>query len=81
VEGEWVAALLPKFSGIDVDRLSGGRTAQLAKQAADTAATQAAHAAGGEAAVPTAGADRRSTQADVDAARARYLARKARRGK
>ena len=77
MEGPWVEALLPKLQDVDVQRLSGGRTGQAAKIAAE--AREAAGAAGAGDAAP--GGERRNTDNAVAAARARFLARKAQRGR
>lgn len=81
VEGQWVGRILPKLQGIDVKRLSGGKTSEAAIAAAEAAAQQAEQGAQGQQAQGPAGAERRNTDAAVDAARARYLARKKARGK
>lgn len=78
VEGAWVAALLPRLTGVDVARLSGGASTA----AAVAAAVGGEHAASGGASgkpgpVPL---SRRNSDADVSDARARFLARKSQRG-
>ncbi|RMZ55894.1 hypothetical protein APUTEX25_003860 [Auxenochlorella protothecoides] len=78
VEGAWVAALLPRLTGVDVARLSGGASTA----AAVAAAVGGEHAASGGASgkpgpLPL---SRRNSDADVSDARARFLARKSQRG-
>lgn len=73
MEPEWVQYILPKLWDIDVKRLSGGATTEIAVEEAE----QAAHAPegtlkkGGYVVLP-----RKNDVSSVDAARARYLARK-----
>ncbi|KAG2499040.1 hypothetical protein HYH03_003225 [Edaphochlamys debaryana] len=73
---EWVGAVLPKLMSADVRRLGGGparAAAAAAAAAADAGAAEAKAAAAG----PTGPEVRRNDGQSVDAARARYLARKA----
>ena len=70
VEEDWVAMILPKLRNVDVKRLSGGATAAVAT------ANQDAPAADSVAVAVQSGIARRD-QVTVDAARARYLNRKA----
>lgn len=85
VEGRWVQQILPKLHNINVGRLSGGATAARAKQEESQAAAAAAGttSTGGEqGAVQQVGiGERRNADDAVEAARARYLARKAQKGK
>ena len=73
MEPEWVQHILPKLWDIDVKRLSGGATTEIAVEQAE----QAAHASEG---TVKAGAfmamPRKNDVSSVDAARARYMARK-----
>ncbi|CAI5457471.1 unnamed protein product [Closterium sp. Yama58-4] len=78
VEEPWVQPLLPRLHDVDVTRLSGGDTAAAAakeKQAKESAAQTAGV---GKAAQSTGGSvvSAPAKAATVDAARARYLARK-----
>lgn len=76
VDSAWVDALLPKLTNVDVARLSGGETGARAKAAAEAgeeAGAGAAAACRGD----TAAAERRNDAAAVEAARKRFLARKA----
>lgn len=73
VEEDWVAMILPKLRNVDVKRLSGGATAAAAAVAT---ANQDAPAADSVAVAVQSGIARRD-QVTVDAARARYLNRKA----
>ncbi|CAG9466381.1 unnamed protein product [Pedinophyceae sp. YPF-701] len=74
VEDDWVADILPRLRDVDVRMLSGGETTQKAQEEA-AAQERAAEAQRAEQ------AKRRNTGETVDAARARYLARKQARGK
>jgi ATP-dependent RNA helicase DHX8/PRP22 len=78
VESAWVSVVLPKLESVDVERLSGGKTGARAHERAAAAASAASlgPAGDGQADGSAAGGDRRNTDAAVDAARARYLARK-----
>ena len=73
MEPEWVQCILPKLWDIDVKRLSGGATTEIAVVQAE----QAAHAPEG---TVKKGAyvvlPRKNDVSSVDAARARYLARR-----
>ncbi|PRW39269.1 pre-mRNA-splicing factor ATP-dependent RNA helicase PRP1 [Chlorella sorokiniana] len=80
VEAQWVQAILPRLEGIDVNRLSGGKTGAKAIAAAEAQAAGLAAAADAEK-QRAAAAERRNTDDAVAAARARYLARKAAGGK
>ncbi|KAI7837808.1 hypothetical protein COHA_008436 [Chlorella ohadii] len=80
VESQWVQAILPRLEGIDVNRLSGGKTGAKAIAAAEAQAAGLAAAADAEK-QRAAAAERRNTDDAVAAARARYLARKAAGGK
>lgn len=73
MEHEWVQHMLPKLWDIDVRRLSGGHTTELAVEEAEQAA-HASESAGKKAGlvVPA----RKNDPSSVDAARARYLARR-----
>lgn len=73
MDPEWVQHILPKLWDIDVKRLSGGATTEIAVEQAE----QAAHASEGT--VKTGAfvmTPRKNDLSSVDAARARYLARK-----
>lgn len=79
MQTDWVKLVLPKLEGIDVNRLSGGATTQVAIAAAVAAAEVAAEAA---AEATTAGASALGSKAvssmeKAAAARARFLARQA----
>ncbi|CAI5937583.1 unnamed protein product [Closterium sp. NIES-64] len=79
VDEPWVQPLLPRLHDVDVTRLSGGDTAAAAakeKQAKEDSAAQTAGV--GKAAQSTGGSavSAPAKAATVDAARARYLARK-----
>ena len=73
MEPEWVQLILPKLWDIDVKRLSGGATTEIAVEQAE----HAAHASEG---TVNKGAPvmppRKNDVSSVDAARARFLARK-----
>eukprot|EP00884_Botryococcus_braunii_P015529 jgi/Botrbrau1/265/Bobra.0022s0234.1 len=76
MEEEWVKMVLPKLEGIDINRLSGGATTQVAIAAAVAAAqadTDAAGVAGTTPPPSKAAADLEK----IAAARARFLARQA----
>lgn len=78
MEHEWVQHMLPKLWDIDVKRLSGGHTTELAVEKAE----QAGHAS--ESAGKKAGLvvpPRKNDPSSVDAARARYLARRGSKAK
>ena len=75
MDDDWVAMILPKVRNADVKRLSGGSTA-----AAAAAAHQDAPAADAVAVAVQSGIARKD-QITVDAARARYMNRKAARSK
>ncbi|KAL6784040.1 hypothetical protein ACKKBG_A04550 [Auxenochlorella protothecoides x Auxenochlorella symbiontica] len=78
VEGAWVAALLPRLTGVDVARLSGGASTAAAVAAAVGGKHDASGSASGKAGpLPL---SRRNSDADVSDARARFLARKSQRG-
>lgn len=74
MQTDWVNMVLPKLEGIDVNRLSGGTTTQVAIAAA-VAAEVAAEATTAGAFV--AGTKEMSAMEKVAAARARFLARQA----
>ena len=78
MEPEWVQYILPKLWDIDVKRLSGGATTEIAVEQAE----QAAHASEG---AVVKGAymvtPRKNDLSSVDAARARYMARKGSKAK
>ncbi|KAL3149932.1 hypothetical protein ABBQ38_013295 [Trebouxia sp. C0009 RCD-2024] len=78
VDDDWVAMILPKLRNVDVKRLSGGSTAAAA--AAVATAHQDAPAADVVAVAVQSGIARKD-QITVDAARARYMNRKAARTK
>lgn len=76
---EWVAPLLPKLRDVDVRKLSGAASAAAAA-AAGGAADKGKHKLSDGEAAEGAGPSKAAKKADdksVDAARARYLARKA----
>lgn len=75
VEGTWVAMVLPKLQGVDTARLSGGATREKAKAEEERRIEEGKSKA--EKGAPSAAAERRNDNAAVDAARARFLARKA----
>ncbi len=73
MEPEWVQYILPKLWDIDVKRLSGGATTETAVEQAE----QAAHAPEGTAKTSAyVVLPRKNDLSAVDAARARYLARR-----
>ena len=75
VQEAWVAPLLPRLRGVDVQRLSGGRLLP------DGAAPEQAAAAAPAAAAPAAHAVKpKADDAAVDAARLRFLERKRKAG-
>ncbi len=73
VESDWVSMILPKLRNADVKRLSGGNTAAAAAIATAHQDLPAADAV----AVAVQSGIARKDQVTVDAARARYLNRKA----
>ena len=76
IKAEWVEDVLPKLRDIDVERLSGGATTVAAAHRAEAAEQLQAAA---EKAHGLVGVPRKSDQSAVDAARDRFLARKASR--
>lgn len=81
---EWVAPLLPKLRDVDVTRLGSGTKARAAAAAEADARAAAAGAGGGGGAAAEAAAEpgpaklaKRANDKTVDAARQRYLQRKA----
>ena len=77
MEGPWVAGILQKLRGVDVRRLSGG-SQQPAEAAADAVVPLGAAFVGASPALQGA---QRKDQATLEAARARFAARKAARKK
>ena len=77
VEGEWVQHLMPKLRNVDVQRLSGGASTAAAVEAAQH--KEQAQAVGSVAASTMAAnlAAQQKGQAVLDAAKARFLNRKA----
>ena len=73
VEGNWVAEVLPKLQKVDIARLSGGVTGEKAKAAQEERIEDKTE----EGAISK---GRRNDETAVDAARARFLARKAAAG-
>ena len=73
METDWVSMILPKLRNIDVKRLSGGETAAAAAIATAQQTLPAADAV----AVAIQSGVARKDQVTVDAARARFLNRKA----
>ena len=76
VEGPWVAAILQKLRGIDVRRLSGG-----ADQPPEPATAPSGSGAAFVGANPALQGSKKTDQAALEAARARFAARKAARKK
>jgi len=76
VEAEWAEAVLPKLRSVDVERLSGGATA--ARAAARAASPGALAASPPPAALAV---ERKNSAAAVGAARERFLARRAAKGR
>ena len=78
VDSEWVQHILPRLWDVDVKRLSGGHTTELAVERAEHAADAAAGAMrqAAPALLP-----RKNDMTSVDAAKARYLARKGKKSK
>ena len=73
MEPEWVQFILPKLWDIDVRRLSGGATTEVAVERAE----QTAHASESTVNKGALGmTPRKNDVSSVDAARARFLARK-----
>mmetsp|Transcript_31621 Transcript_31621/g.89851 ORF Transcript_31621/g.89851 Transcript_31621/m.89851 type:complete len:98 (-) Transcript_31621:1648-1941(-) len=74
VNGEWTEEIIPKLRGIDVLRLSGGKTGAAAATAAEERSRRAVEGGGGGDCDGK--SNRRNNEAAVNAARARFLARK-----
>jgi ATP-dependent RNA helicase DHX8/PRP22 len=80
VEGRWVAErVLPKLQNVDIDRLSGGGSSAEKDRNNATDGAEKMKLEGEETA-PIATSKTRNDSGAVDAARARYLARKAAKG-
>lgn len=73
MEPEWVQHILPKLWDINVKRLSGGATTEMAVERAELAAHDPESA---DRKPATVGLPRKNDNSSVDAARARYLARR-----
>ena len=78
MEPEWVQYILPKLWDIDVKRLSGGHTTEVAIEQAEQAAHACESTANKSAPVML---QRKNDVSSLDAARARYLARKGSKAK
>ena len=78
VDSEWVQHILPRLWDVDVKRLSGGHTTELAVERAEHAADAAA---GAVRQAVSALLPRKNDMTSVDAAKARYLARKGKKSK